>query len=722
MLRRIVLAMAALLAWPVSLYAASLDSENEVLAAPDKQPIIWRIPRERRELMEESDRLREELAGLPAFSESRQIDSYGFHGGYLPVLEELPEEPRWTVDVQFGEKAELEHIFLVPAIDPRFSGIRSYGFPRRFRVSVVLSDGTVSPVSEFLERDAPDNDYVPRRIKLDEPGGAIIRIEVYQGAVEGEKEYFAMGEVIGVSNDNIWSAEQVEVSRSFESKPYWSRDYLIDQKTGLGMPLGAAVQNPAFDADHDFITELNNEPESPLIIALHLGRARWVGWVSLFPPKAPDGGVVPGFGFPGEVEFFMVDSLPESREMIGRRTPYLWDKGNPGDNMVRIPLYSQKGRWLLLKFNDLAEQDGRNFLGLGEIVVHQRNELLAIKDIHLLGFPAGAQEIASRLVDGLVGGRSVLSMRDWFGIIDRQYRLNAELQRAVAKEAELGAQWEMFLRRLWIVLAAAILMALAVAIVSRRISLQKLRLRLAEEHHQTELEQLKLRFFTHISHELRTPLSVIQAPIERAIKAVSDQKLKDYLSMALRNVGELQQLVEQILELRRIHDGKMRIETRQVDVVKLVGGIVDSLMPLASGQDIELVFEPKMEHASVCTDPHALKRVLGNLTGNALKYTPAGGRVLIGLSMDKQNLVCSVEDTGPGISEEDLSHIFEQHFRAESAVSAHVPGSGIGLALVQELVELMSGTVRVESPVADGRGTRFVVSFALAGQVNNEKA
>jgi signal transduction histidine kinase len=145
-------------------------------------------------------------------------------------------------------------------------------------------------------------------------------------------------------------------------------------------------------------------------------------------------------------------------------------------------------------------------------------------------------------------------------------------------------------------------------------------------------------------------------------------------------------------------------------------------MPLASDQDIELVFEPKMEHASVCTDPHALKRVLGNLTGNALKYTPAGGRVLIGLSMDEQNLVCSVEDTGPGISEEDLPHIFEQHFRTESAVSAHVPGSGIGLALVHELVELMSGTVRAESPVDDGRGTRFVVNFALAGQVNDEKA
>ncbi len=714
--------MAMSLMRPLSLSAASLESGSRDVATPEKQTVLWEIPQRRRALLAQSAWLREELAGLPAFSESRQIDSYGFHGGYLPVLEDLPDEPRWTVDVKFGEKAELEQIFLVPAIDPRFSEIHSYGFPRRFRISVVLPDGTVSPVSEWLEEDAPDLDYVPRAIKLSEPMGRTIRLEVFQGEVEGEKEYFAMGEVFGVSNDNIWNARQVEVNRSFESLPYWSKDYLADQKTGLGMPLGAADQEPGPDTDHDFITEFNTDSVAEPVVALNLGRERWVGWVSLFPPKAPDGGVVPGFGFPGNVEFYTANSLPEDRNNPGQRGSVSWDQGNPGDNVVRIPLYAQRGRWLMLKFSNLAEHDGQRFIGLGEISVHQRDELIDVKSIHLLGFPEGAQEIASRLVNGQVGGRPVLTVRDWFRLIDRQYRLNGELERLVSLEAVLNLRWSMFWHRLWIVLAVAALMGLAVAIVSRQFSLQRLRLRIAEEHHQAELEQTKLRFFTHISHELRTPLSVIQAPIERAIKAVSDQKLKDYMGMALRNVGELQQLVEQILELRRIHDGKMRIQPVPIDAVELVGGIVDSLMPLASDQDIELVFEPKMEHASVCTDPHALKRVLGNLTGNALKYTPAGGRVLIGLSMDEQNLVCSVEDTGPGISEEDLPHIFEQHFRTESAVSAHVPGSGIGLALVHELVELMSGTVRAESPVDDGRGTRFVVNFALAGQVNDEKA
>ena len=119
-------------------------------------------------------------------------------------------------------------------------------------------------------------------------------------------------------------------------------------------------------------------------------------------------------------------------------------------------------------------------------------------------------------------------------------------------------------------------------------------------------------------------------------------------------------------------------------------------------------------------DPKALKRILGNLISNAIKFMPSAGRVVVGFSTPRQMLAFFVEDTGSGIAAEDLPHIFDQHYRGQSPTAMQTHGSGLGLSLVHEVAELLGGQVKVVSPIFDGRGSRFTVELPREKVTNDE--
>ena len=221
-----------------------------------------------------------------------------------------------------------------------------------------------------------------------------------------------------------------------------------------------------------------------------------------------------------------------------------------------------------------------------------------------------------------------------------------------------------------------------------------------------ELTHSRLVFFTNISHELRTPLTLIADPVEMLLEDTGIKgKSRELLKMVQRNALALQQLVSNILDFRKIQNGKMELKLYRFDIVKTLTTWVGDFQLTAERKQIRLhldVDDLKGSHEMIA-DQEKISRIVFNLLSNALKYTPAGGEIFVSLKDEGANLRLDVRDTGKGISQDEADKIFERFFQAKGAAS----GTGIGLALVKSFVELHHGEARVESE--QGKGSDFIV-------------
>lgn len=221
-----------------------------------------------------------------------------------------------------------------------------------------------------------------------------------------------------------------------------------------------------------------------------------------------------------------------------------------------------------------------------------------------------------------------------------------------------------------------------------------------------ELTHSRLVFFTNISHELRTPLTLIVDPVEMLLEDTGIKgKSRELLKMVQRNALALQQLVSNILDFRKIQNGKMELKLYRFDIVKTLTMWVGDFQLTAERKQIRLhldVDDLKGSHEMIA-DQEKISRIVFNLLSNALKYTPAGGEIFVSLKDEGANLRLDVKDTGKGISQDEADKIFERFFQAKGAAS----GTGIGLALVKSFVELHHGEARVESEL--GKGSDFIV-------------
>lgn len=221
-----------------------------------------------------------------------------------------------------------------------------------------------------------------------------------------------------------------------------------------------------------------------------------------------------------------------------------------------------------------------------------------------------------------------------------------------------------------------------------------------------ELTHSRLVFFTNISHELRTPLTLIADPVEMLLEDTGIRgKSRELLKMVQRNALALQQLVSNILDFRKIQNGKMGLKLYRFDIVKTLTMWVGDFQLTAERKQIRLhldVDDLKGSHEMIA-DQEKISRIVFNLLSNALKYTPAGGEIFVSLKDEGANLRLDVKDTGKGISQDEADKIFERFFQAKGAAS----GTGIGLALVKSFVELHHGEARVESEL--GKGSDFIV-------------
>jgi adenylate cyclase len=215
-----------------------------------------------------------------------------------------------------------------------------------------------------------------------------------------------------------------------------------------------------------------------------------------------------------------------------------------------------------------------------------------------------------------------------------------------------------------------------------------------------ELDRQKTEFFQNVSHEFRTPLTLMIGPLESVVEKQQDLPYEQSL-IALRNSRRLLRLVNQLLDLQRLDAGRMQSSFRPCDLVKFVSQIVETFRPYCQRKNIKIAtwLTPC---APVYLDAEKFDKVLYNLLSNAMKFTGAGGNITVKVEPAGDHIRMQISDTGIGIRKEQIPHLFERFRQAEGSVNRSYEGSGLGLALVKELVELHKGQISVESVYSEG--------------------
>ena len=226
-----------------------------------------------------------------------------------------------------------------------------------------------------------------------------------------------------------------------------------------------------------------------------------------------------------------------------------------------------------------------------------------------------------------------------------------------------------------------------------------------------EADRMKEEFFSHISHELRTPLTSVREAatlLRDEVPGVLAPKQARLVEIIAASTDRVLRLVNEILELSRLRAGLLAIDRRNVDVGNLVHRALEQVRPQAEARGLRMESNGAIDGARVLGDEERLLQVLVNLLGNAIKFTPPGGAVRLGVTAGTDRVEVAVEDTGVGIPPEALPRVFERYWQARGTRA----GTGLGLAIVKSIVEMHGGRVQAHS--SEGKGSRFVVQLPRA--------
>ncbi|GAO43046.1 hybrid sensor histidine kinase/response regulator transcription factor [Flavihumibacter petaseus] len=279
-------------------------------------------------------------------------------------------------------------------------------------------------------------------------------------------------------------------------------------------------------------------------------------------------------------------------------------------------------------------------------------------------------------------------------------------------------------RTWWAWLAYALLTGFAArAYFLFRVNKTKLQTQLHYEQEEAkrvkELDTLKTQLYANITHEFRTPLTVIMGMAQQ-VKSAPQEHLETGMAMIERNGQHLLNLVNEMLDLSKLEDGKMTLHLVNGEVINFLRYIVESFQSLATSQQKQCHFLSDTDELTVAYDAEKLRQIITNLLSNALKFTPAHGNVYVSISRepaaasDHVNLILKVKDTGIGIPGNQVPHIFDRFYQLDNSHTRKAEGTGIGLALTKELVKLMNGNITVKSPaVGATKGTEFTITLPL---------
>ncbi len=266
----------------------------------------------------------------------------------------------------------------------------------------------------------------------------------------------------------------------------------------------------------------------------------------------------------------------------------------------------------------------------------------------------------------------------------------------------------------WTCTAAKVIYAVVFLLVSwllARMLLTSMRLRNDMKLEQN-LNELKARFFTNISHELRTPLTLILGGIDEVRKNIPQGDKSEYgVNLVWKNARRMMTLVDQLLDIRRIVNGKMRLRVTEFDIVKICRSVYDDFKDMAAERNMEMLLTHSVDSLMVWGDAGRLEALVYNLMSNAFKYTSDGGRIELALYYrDGENeFTIMVKDNGIGVPKDKHAAIFEQFVQASGSTFRGMASSGIGLSFCKEIVEMHGGKIWVES--VEGKGSEFFVTL-----------
>ena len=229
---------------------------------------------------------------------------------------------------------------------------------------------------------------------------------------------------------------------------------------------------------------------------------------------------------------------------------------------------------------------------------------------------------------------------------------------------------------------------------------------------------MKSDFFANISHEFRTPLTLILGPAEKIAKNESPNPIKD-ADIITRNSKRLLQLVNQLLDLSKLDAGKLKLEASPANIISFIKGIALSFESLSESKDVMTKIKAEKEFIEVYFDKEKMFKTFSNLLSNAFKFTPKRGDVVITIFESVNNTVeIKIKNTGVGIPQKELPKLFDRFYQVDSSQTKEYEGTGIGLALVKELIELHHGSISVDSkesnPEEKEKGwTEFTISLPL---------
>jgi signal transduction histidine kinase len=282
-------------------------------------------------------------------------------------------------------------------------------------------------------------------------------------------------------------------------------------------------------------------------------------------------------------------------------------------------------------------------------------------------------------------------------------------------------QWTTAVSNVFFFVAIAVVLAVGQVVTSRtlfrqlvtRLTLERTTADLELAHQRLqEVDRYRTRFFANITHELRTPLTLILSPVDAILQGqVGDfsPEQAEYLRGIQRNGLKLLKLINDILDLVKLDESHLLLHVEPTDLTARLREIVGFVRPLAERKQLTITLEDGAGPADVWVDPEQFERVVVNLLSNAIKFTPEGGAVAVRLETAEQTVTVLVEDTGVGIPPDDLPRVFDRFTQVDDSLTRRYGGTGIGLALVREIVALHGGTIQAQSTL--GAGTRIACAF-----------
>ena len=237
-------------------------------------------------------------------------------------------------------------------------------------------------------------------------------------------------------------------------------------------------------------------------------------------------------------------------------------------------------------------------------------------------------------------------------------------------------------------------------------------------------QKVQSNFFTNISHEFRTPLTLILGPVKQLLESAADENAKEQLKLIHRSARKLNRLVDELLDISKIESGEMKLRTSQLNIIGLVEEICKSFYPLAEKKKINFKVHSTEKEIIAYLDKNKFDKILSNVLSNAFKFTPEGGKVNLYIARKETDVEIIISDTGIGIPRDQVEKIFDRFYQIDGSHTREQEGTGIGLALTKELIDLHKAKIEVESE--ESKGSIFKLIFKLGidhlapDEINNE--